>query len=66
MMRSRLAGILRVNVALLAVSVVIYASLIPLVGVYGGAIGTSVGLALATLLGYREVGEAAVTEKVAA
>jgi len=64
--RNRLAGILRVNVALLAVSVVIYASLIPLVGVYGGAIGTSVGLALATLLGYREVGEAAVTEKVAA
>jgi O-antigen/teichoic acid export membrane protein len=57
--RNRLAAILRVNLALLAVSVLIYVSLIPLVGVYGGAIGTSLGLGLATLLGYREVGRPA-------
>ena len=56
--RNHLAAILRVNVALLAVSVIIYVGLIPLVGVYGGAIGTSVGLGLATILGYREAGKA--------
>jgi O-antigen/teichoic acid export membrane protein len=57
--RNRLAAIARVNVAVLVVSVIVYLGLIPSVGVYGGAIGTSIGLGLATILGYREAGKAA-------
>ncbi|MGH3119185.1 MAG: lipopolysaccharide biosynthesis protein [Gaiellales bacterium] len=51
----RLGASARVNFALLALSVVLYVSLIPAIGVYGGAIGTSVGLLVAALLGYWEV-----------
>jgi O-antigen/teichoic acid export membrane protein len=52
---NQLAAAARVNVFLLITSVAIYVTLIPVIGVYGGAIGTSVGLALAAVLGYREV-----------
>ena len=53
---NQLAAAARVNFFLLVISVAFYVSLIPVIGVYGGAIGTSVGLALAAALGYREVG----------
>jgi len=43
----------RISAALLSVSVVLYLTLIPRIGLYGGAIGTSVGLAVAALLSYR-------------
>ncbi|MEK6206417.1 MAG: oligosaccharide flippase family protein [Chloroflexota bacterium] len=52
----RLAAAARVNIVLLALSLSCYVLLIPIIGVYGGAIGTSVGLAAAGWLGYREVG----------
>jgi hypothetical protein len=52
-----------VNLVLLVASVVCYGTLIPVIGVYGGAVGTSVGLSLAALLGYREVGRAAPSER---
>jgi O-antigen/teichoic acid export membrane protein len=55
----RLAASARVNFVLLALSVAMYALLIPAIGVYGGAIGTSVGLLVAALLGYFEVQRAA-------
>jgi O-antigen/teichoic acid export membrane protein len=54
--RDRLGAALRVNVALLLISLLLYLSLIPVIGVYGGAIGTSVGLLVAAVLGYQEVG----------
>jgi O-antigen/teichoic acid export membrane protein len=53
---NKLAATLRVNAVLLATSLALYLSLIPTLGVYGGAIGTSVGLAVAAILGYLEVG----------
>ena len=48
-----LGPIARVSAALLGVSLVFYLTLIPRVGVYGGAIGTSAGLLVAALLSYR-------------
>ena len=51
----RLGAAARINLVMLAVSVALYLWLIPSVGVYGGALGTSAGLVLAALLGYREV-----------
>lgn len=45
----------RINLILLAASVTMYLTLIPAIGLYGGAIGTSAGMLLAALLGYREV-----------
>lgn len=62
---NELAAALRVNAFLLVTSVALYVSLIPVIGVYGGAIGTSVGLALAAVLGYREVGRLDGSEGVA-
>jgi O-antigen/teichoic acid export membrane protein len=53
---NKLAATARVNGVLLLTSLVLYLSLIPMLGVYGGAIGTSVGLAVAAVLGYLEVG----------
>jgi O-antigen/teichoic acid export membrane protein len=55
---NRLGASTRVNFALLGLSVSIYVSLIPVIGVYGGAIGTSVGLLFAAALGYWEVARA--------
>jgi O-antigen/teichoic acid export membrane protein len=52
----RLGTALRVNVALFITSVTLYVWLIPDFGLYGGAIATSVGLLVASALGYREVG----------
>ena len=63
---NQLAAAARVNVFLLVTSVAIYVTLIPAIGVYGGAIGTSVGLALAAVLGYREVGRSTGREVPAA
>jgi O-antigen/teichoic acid export membrane protein len=54
--RDRLGAALRVNLALLLTSLLLYLSLIPLIGVYGGAIGTSIGLLVAAVLGYQEAG----------
>lgn len=62
---NQLAAAARVNFFLLVTSVACYVSLIPVIGVYGGAIGTSVGLALAALLGYREVGRFDEPKRVA-
>ncbi len=53
---NRLAASARVNGVFLVTSLVLYLSLIPALGVYGGAIGTSVGLSVAAFLGYVEVG----------
>jgi len=55
---NRLGASTRVNFTLLGLSVVIYLWLIPVIGVYGGAIGTSVGLLVAAVLGYWEVARA--------
>jgi O-antigen/teichoic acid export membrane protein len=55
---NRLGATARVNLALLVLSVLIYLSLIPAIGVYGGAIGTSAGLVVAAFLGYWEVARA--------
>jgi O-antigen/teichoic acid export membrane protein len=63
---NQLAAAARVNFVLLSASVLCYVSLIPVIGVYGGAIGTSVGLSLAAVLGYREVGRAVTREPLAA
>ena len=62
---NQLAAAARVNFVLLVTSVACYVSLIPVIGVYGGAIGTSVGLALAAVLGYREVGRFDRSRRVA-
>jgi O-antigen/teichoic acid export membrane protein len=61
--KNQLAAATRVNVVLLVASVVTYVTLIPVIGVYGGAIGTSAGLSLAALLGYWEVGRASPSER---
>jgi O-antigen/teichoic acid export membrane protein len=53
---ARLSATARVNLVVVATSVVLYGSLIPVVGVYGGAIGTTVGLLIASALGYWESG----------
>jgi O-antigen/teichoic acid export membrane protein len=53
---NKLAATARVNAVVLITSLVLYLSLIPILGVYGGAIGTSIGLAVAATLGYLEVG----------
>ena len=55
---NKLAATARVNAVLLLTSLLLYLSLIPVLGVYGGAIGTSIGLAVAAVLGYLEVGAA--------
>jgi O-antigen/teichoic acid export membrane protein len=62
---NRLGAAARVNLVLLAASVLCYVSLIPAIGVYGGAIGTSIGLSIAAVLGYREVGRAPGPDRVA-
>lgn len=54
--RGRLGAIARINAALLAVSLLLYFGLIPVVGLFGGAIGTSCGLVVAAVLGYWEAG----------
>jgi O-antigen/teichoic acid export membrane protein len=54
--RGRLAATARINVVLLVLSVVLYFWLIPVIGLFGGAIGTSCGLLVAALLGYWEAG----------
>jgi O-antigen/teichoic acid export membrane protein len=43
----------RISAALLGISVILYLTLIPSIGVYGGALGTSAGLAVAAVLSYR-------------
>jgi O-antigen/teichoic acid export membrane protein len=53
---NQLAATARVNAVLLVTSLALYLTLIPMFGVYGGAIGTSVGLSVAAILGYLEVG----------
>jgi len=62
---NQLAAAARVNFLLLVTSVALYVSLIPMIGVYGGAIGTSVGLGLAAVLGYREVSRFGGSKRVA-
>jgi O-antigen/teichoic acid export membrane protein len=54
--RGRLAATARINAALLVVSVLLYFGLIPVIGLFGGAIGTTTGLLVAALLGYWEAG----------
>jgi O-antigen/teichoic acid export membrane protein len=63
--RKRLSDALRVNVVLVVTSVVLYLALIPTLGLNGGAIGTSVGLLVAAILGYRAVVVTAPSRPVA-
>ncbi len=56
--RNRLQSVLRVTMAMLGTAAPLYLVLIPRIGVWGGAIGTTAGFLSAAILAYAETGRA--------